>query len=282
MSSINNNGESFCFDKTNFCRENGLAVTQKKDGKSHSIKAQELVFKRQEKTADQIKLLPNSMQKKLQELELDLEPSKFAVKTADKDKGKEKKGKGLGQCAMTTLLSEQYDEELLAENDLQDELFISQQIVLEEEKEKIYWDNVALWQKYGLTKEQYDDTIEYNKNCEIFNQYLDELNEESGEDPVFIQELEAKIKAFQDAYETKQETSAKADDENDWWIDESLKEDKYEKPYVFENDENDEWIDQSLEECGKPDYDEEEWKADCADHMIEYYRTSLIAYNRSI
>jgi len=141
-----------------------------------------------------------------------------------------------------------------------------------------YMEGLSVWLKFGLTKEQYDATIEYEKNCKIFNQYLDELNEESGEDPVFIQELEAKIKAFQDAYETKQEADAKADDENDWWIDQSLKEDKYEKPYVFEEDENDSWIDQSLE---KPDYDEAEWRADCADHMIEYYRTRSTADDRS-
>ena len=259
ISNNNNNGESCHFDKTDFCRENGLANTQKKDGKSHSRREQDRVLERQKKTEDNIKLLPNNMQRALQELvPVKSDVAKSAVKDKEKDKKNKDFGKGLGQNALTTLLSEQYNEELLVENDVRDEVLIGEWIFSEEEKEKIYWDNVALWIRYGLTKEQYDATTEYEKNCKIFNQYLDELNEESDEDPVFIQELEAKIKAFQDTYEAKQEADAKADDDNDWWIDQSL-----------------------VEECGKPDYDEEEWKADCAEHLIEYYRTKSIADDRS-
>jgi len=81
-------------------------------------------------------------------------------------------------------------------------------------------DGLIIWLKYGFTKEDYDANIVYRNNCDALEQYYQdtEIN-----DPEYEEYLLIKIEAHEDAAECKRKIKAKEDDENDWWIDESLK-----------------------------------------------------------
>ena len=123
--------------------------------------------------------------------------------------------------------------------------------VVDEDKETEYLENVALWQRFGLTKELYDATINYNNNLELYNHLcMNRVNSDS----VLEEELLAKITAFENDYDVKKAADDLADDENDWWIDKSL---------VYKEEDND------------------ELRMDYAEHLIDYYRIQSTADDRS-
>ena len=301
MTSNNNNnnnnddGASSHFDKTDFCRENGLAVPQKKDGKSRNRREKDQILERQKKIED-------NMQK------LDPVIAKPTVKPVVKPVFKD--NTFLGQNAQTSLLAKEYDEDLLIDNDVRDEVLISKQLVLDDihfnelrecgyfddrdplfeanlrskaatatVEDTEYMENLSVWLRFGLTKQQYDANIEYKQNCEMFNRYLDDCDEDDGEDPVFIQELQAKIIAYQDAVDAKQRADAQSDDENDWWMDEAeAVRSKMASNYAHwtEAQEDPDQFLVSEEEEYDNDYSMEDWIEDYKEQLIEYARQDAI------
>lgn len=141
MTSTNNNifnntdgsasNSSSCFDKNEFYSENGLIQSQKKDRKSHGKIAANQTECRNKKITAQISLLPKKLQAKLSD-----------VAIASSPPGKSKNiniaklfhnRSHVGQSAIQGLLCQEYDEQLLAEEDALEEAL---EEALKEKQEK--------------------------------------------------------------------------------------------------------------------------------------------------
>jgi hypothetical protein len=104
-------------------------------------------------------------------------------------------------------------------------------MTLEEyEDKKTRSQSASLWERFGLTAEQYDANCAYEKQCAALAAY----NEEHGyENPPYFgmrMHLEDAIKKFEDEFNAALLQEAEDDDNNDWWIPYGLKQkdDKYE------------------------------------------------------
>lgn len=197
MSTFENNANNIScdYDKNEFYIENGLAINKKKDRKSHSRKAQDQTDERLKKIAETISKLPIKMQETLAEY------------TAIQKSGKQKNTHTTklfhernhnGQSATQKILCDHFDEQLLdeeyalteMENDLYD-------LTLHDKYER----GVSMWERYGLTREQYDANREYENNLAKLGAFYQELDYASH--PDYEIRLKAAIKKYEDDFDAQ-------------------------------------------------------------------------------
>ena len=223
MSSFDNNAANCNYDKTEFYLENGLASNKKKDRKSHSRKAQDQTDERLKKITETISQLPIKMQKKLEEHVNVLAAVTGKQKTRSITKTFHDRNH-TGQSATQKMLCEQYDEQLLDEENVLKELDLDLDLDLNEIKEGPYTltldqyeSNVSMWKRYGLTKEQYNAHLEYENNLVRLNDFYKDTDHANH--PDYRMRLEAAIKKFEDEYDAQVlKEEEEANNNYDWWL----------------------------------------------------------------
>ena len=151
LNNNNNNNE--------FYTENGLNKAQKKDRKSHGKNAANQTEDRLKKLAEQISLLPRKMQAKLAD---DVAVATSPGKTINTHVTKLFHNRShTGQSAIQELLCQEYDEELLAEEDALEEVWNEacekkQDKMWKEEKERIAEHEEVRYQVYLENRRQWD------------------------------------------------------------------------------------------------------------------------------
>jgi hypothetical protein len=205
----NNNDETneFWYDKNEFYAENGLAKGHKKDRKSHSKKALEQAEERQKKQDEHISKLPSKMQKLLLKENAIKAVKAFAKKdVAEKSVGKTHKK--ITNPVKNTSQNVVYDDTEYGseeEYDYEDAL-----------RDEEYEAGLAMWQRYGLTKQQYDADLEHRENIAA----LDAFNEDPENyhaPPDYKKNLEEKIKKFEDEIEARQKAEEEALADVNWY-----------------------------------------------------------------
>jgi hypothetical protein len=117
-----------------------------------------------------------------------------------------------------------------------------------------YDDAVNLWKSHGLSQEQYDAHLVYENAVNELEAYY-ELGEDE-EDLEYETTLKTIIETFEKEMDEKDAAEAKADDENDWWMDAN---DCCESSDNEEGDDDDEdEEDEGEEDEGEEDEGEEE------------------------
>jgi hypothetical protein len=269
MASFSNNADDInCkYDKNKFYTENGLAINNKKDRKSHSRKAQYQTDERLKKIAETISQLPIKMQETLAE-----HVNALTVPGKQKNTHITKKfhvRNHNGQSATQKMLCEQYDEQLLDEETALEELEMDTKVIMHDEIKETYStpityheyeSGVSMWKRYGLTKDQFDAHREYEENLAKLEAYNQEPD-----NPDYRMQLEAAIKKYEDDFNA-QVLKEDEDNQNDWWIEE-YDEETYEefliRKYKVDDDREtyEEWLEsseedriQSLREAAIDDY----------------------------
>jgi hypothetical protein len=218
MTSFDNEiNNAFWYDKTEYYAECGLEKGKKKDGKSRSLKEREKSDQRNKKVAELVSTLPNKMQKKLLDKALFVEP------------GKPKK------ITNSVNVSRQNTSEDVAFNE-DDEQDDPQEEDAPEDKDdatRDYEMGLAMWLKYGLTKERYDADLEHRANIAALDAFY--ADPENYLAPEYGEILEEKIRKFeQDSIERE-----KAADENDDYypdLDNDLDDEEEDEDLCFEEE----------------------------------------------
>jgi hypothetical protein len=83
-------------------------------------------------------------------------------------------------------------------------------------KKKRYDMGLAMWRKYGLTKEQYDANREYESNVAALEAFYEEPDYWNY--PDYEMRLKAAIKKYEDDFEAEQKEQELKDQQNDWWL----------------------------------------------------------------
>jgi hypothetical protein len=207
----NNNNETneFWYDKNEFYAENGLAKAQKKDRKSRSKKALKQAEDRQKKQDEYISQLPGKMQKLL--LEAKAIKAVKAYKAIKEDADLTKAGKIYKHFVNPVKNTSQnvfYDND----NYEEDEEEYDDEDAL---RAKEYIEGLNMWERYGLTKQQYDADLEHRSNIAA----LDAFNKdpENYLAPQYREMLEAKIKKFEDEIAAKEKAEEEALQHVNWY-----------------------------------------------------------------
>ena len=108
-----------------------------------------------------------------------------------------------------------------------------------------YDDAVNLWQTHGLSQEQYDAQLVYENAVGELEAYYD-LGEE--EDPEYETTLKTIIETFEKQLDEDLAARAKADDENDWWMDAVDGNNDFNEDANEDNDEYEDWLEAKREE----------------------------------
>ena len=174
MSSFDNNenNNAFWYDKNEFYAENGLDKGKKKDSKSRSLKEREKAEKRNKKVADIVSTLPNKMQKKLMD---ETRPDEAKPQST-----KSKHKKVINSIEKNTSEDVAYNEDYFEK----------------EAKNKDYEMGLAMWIKYGLTKERYDADLEHRANIAALDAFY--ADSESYLAPRYGEMLEEKIRKYEE------------------------------------------------------------------------------------
>lgn len=291
MSSFNNDAAANCdYDKTEFYLENGLACNKKKDRKSHSRKAQDQTDERLKKITETISQLPIKMQKRLEEHVNVLAAVTGKQKTRPITKIFHDRNHS-GQSATQKMLCEQYDEQLLDEENALKELDMDPDEDINEIKEGPYTltldqyeSNVSMWKRYGLTKEQYNAHLEYENNLVRLNDFYKDTDHANH--PDYRMRLEAAIKKFEDEYDAQVlKEEEEANNNYDWWL-EGLEQiydegETYEEFLIRTQGEDE---DEDEDECEEVDDDYretyEEWLESREDDRILSLREAACDDNR--
>ena len=176
MSSFDNNeinNNAFWYDKNEFYAENGLNKGKKKDSKSRSLKEREKAEKREKKVADIVSTLPNKMQKKL------LDEMEHPIS----NQGTKPK-KVIHSFRKNTSEDVAYNED---EEEVDDD---------QDADKSDYEMGLAMWIKYGLTKERYDADLEHRANIAALDAYY--ADPENYLAPEYGDLLEKKIQKFEE------------------------------------------------------------------------------------
>jgi len=181
MSSFENNenNNAFWYDKSEFYAENGLAKGKKKDSKSRSLKERERAEKRDKKVADIVSTLPNKMQKKLVE-----ETNHKAPTKSLNHQGKSNHRKVFHSVHKNTSEDVGYNEE---------DYFEKEEVAM---SNKDYEMGLAMWIKYGLTKERYDADLEHRANIVALDVFY--ADPENYLAPEYGEMLEENIRKFEE------------------------------------------------------------------------------------
>jgi hypothetical protein len=248
----NNESNEFWYDKNEFYAENGLAKGQKKDRKSYSKKALEQAEERQKKQDEYISNLPGKMQKLL--LEAKAIKAVKAYKSTKEDADEAKSGKIYKYFVNPVKNTSQnvfydndnYEEDYKEDEDDEDAL-----------KAKEYIEGLNMWERYGLTKQQYDADLEHRSNIAA----LDAFNQdpENYLAPQYREMLEAKIKKFEDEMAAKEKAEEEKLQHVNWYNPDDLQ-------YIFED-----WSGSSY-----PVEEDEETLEDYAERMREQDMEFLI------
>jgi hypothetical protein len=206
----NNNGANeFWYDKNEFYAENGLAKGQKKDRKSRSKKALEQAEDRQKKQDEYISHLPGKMQKLLLEAKTIKTVKAYKATKEDADQGKSGKiykhfVNPVKNTSQNVFYNDDDYEEDEEEYDDEDAL-----------RAKEYIEGLNMWERYGLTKQQYDADLEHRSNIAA----LDAFNQdpENYLAPQYREMLEAKIKKFEDEMAAKEKAEEEALQHVNWY-----------------------------------------------------------------
>jgi hypothetical protein len=95
-------------------------------------------------------------------------------------------------------------------------------MTLEEyEDQKMRSQSLSLWERFGLTAEQYDVNREYENNCAALSAFYSEPDYANY--PDYGIRLEAAVKKYEDEFNAALLQEAEDDDNNDWWIPYGLK-----------------------------------------------------------
>jgi hypothetical protein len=259
-STNNNNGDaesvpnSGYFDKNEFYEENGMIRTQKKDRKSHSKNAANQMEKRQKKMIEQISLC-GCDGRCVQRVPIVLPLTYDGLLQCHQNEPATRPGKSpknthvtklfhnrshLGQSAKQELLCQDYDEELLAEDEetllkndtdnydaeMSGTYGIDRTMTLSE-----YDESVALWENYGLTKDQHDANLAYENNCIKLSTYYNELDYANY--PEYGINLEADIKKYESDFDAKTLKDIENDDDDNWSMAQNEEEDVEEEYYKY-------------------------------------------------
>ena len=184
MSSFENNenNNAFWYDKIEFYAENGLSKGKKKDSKSRSLKERERAEKRDKKVADIVSTLPNKMQKKL--IEETNHTNHMAPTKSSNHQGKTKHKKVIHSVEKNTSEDVGYNEE---------DYFEKEEVAI---SNKDYEMGLAMWIKYGLTKERYDADLEHRANIAALDAYY--ADPESYLAPRYGDILKEKIRKYEE------------------------------------------------------------------------------------
>jgi len=212
----NENNNAFWYDKSKFYAENGLDKGKKKDSKSRSLKEREKSEQRKKKVAELVSTLPNKMQKKL------VEETKESVPIQSSNQGKSKHKKVIHSVRKNTSEDVAYNEEDYSEKE---EVAITN---------KDYEMGLAMWIKYGLTKERYDADLEHRANIAALDAFY--ADSESYLAPRYGELLEEKIRKYEEDSIAREKA---AEEEEDCYPDFPAEDDPFEDWSFFEEDEED-------------------------------------------
>ncbi len=109
-----------------------------------------------------------------------------------------------------------------------------------------YKEAVNLWQKYGLSQEQYDAHLVYENAVGELEAYY-ALGEEE-EDWEYENALKTIIETFENQMDERSAKNAKADDDNDWWMDAVDGNNDFNEDANEDNDEYEDWLEAKKEE----------------------------------
>jgi len=218
----NENNNAFWYDKSKFYAENGLDKGKKKDSKSRSLKERERAEKRNKKVADIVSTLPKKMQKKLVE-----ETNHTAQTKSSNHQGKSKHKKVIHSIEKNTSEDVGYNEE---------EYFEKEEVAI---SNKDYEMGLAMWIKYGLTKERYDADLEHRANIAALDAFY--ADSESYLAPRYGELLEEKIRKYEeDAIAREKAAEEEEDLYPDYPAEKKELDDPYEDSSFFEEEEEDE------------------------------------------
>jgi hypothetical protein len=205
MNNNNNETNEFWYDKNEFYAENGLAKGHKKDRKSHSKKALEQAEERQKKQDEHISHLPSKMQKLL----LKSKAIKAASKPVKEDAEKAKPGKihkKITNPVKNTSQNVAYDDtDYKEEEEDNDNL-----------RDEAYEAGLAMYKRYGLTKEHYDADLDHRENIEALAAYNDDP-ENYHAPPDYGRILEERIRKYEDEFALKQQAEEEALANVNWY-----------------------------------------------------------------
>ena len=205
----NNNGTNeFWYDKNEFYTENGLAKGHKKDRKSRSKKALEQAEERQNKQDEHISQLPTKMQKLLLEAKAikAVKAYKSVKEDPDLAKSSGKIHKKFANPVKNTSQNVFYNDA----EDHEEEYYDKEPL-----RDKAYADGLNMWERYGLTKQQYDADLEHRSNIAA----LDAFNQdpENYLAPDYGRILEERIKKYEDEFEAKKKAEEEAQRYVNWY-----------------------------------------------------------------
>jgi hypothetical protein len=212
---MNNNNDNrvneFWYDKNEFYAENGLAKGHKKDQKSYSKKALNQAEERQKKQDEYISHLPGKMQKLL--LEAKTIKAVKAYKATKEDADPTKSGKiykHFVNPVKNTSQNVAYDEDDYSEDYKEDEYEDEDAL-----KAKEYIEGLNMWERYGLTKQQYDADLEHRENIAALDYY--NQDPENYLAPHYRVMLETAIKKYEDEMAAKQKAEEEALQDVNWY-----------------------------------------------------------------
>ena len=217
MNNNNNNNNKnetneFWYDKNEFYAENGLARGHKKDRKSYSKKALDQAEERQKKQDQHISQLPTKMQKLL--LEAKAIKGVKAYKCVKEDEAKPGKiYKKNDNRVKNTSQNVAYDDTDYGED--KDTL-----------RDKAYEAGLKMYQRYGLTKEQYDADLEHRENIQALVAYNEDP--ENYHAPDYGRILEERIRKYEDEFASKQQAEEEEQRYVNWYYDAELDLNPYE------------------------------------------------------
>lgn len=209
------------FDVDSFYDENGLFKGQKRDKKAHNkkskVKIEEIKKKKGQGSKDQNRTVQNN------HIHFLFKPQKKNVMHhpySDNDRQQ------LSESVANSMKMVQYD--LLGENDAAHEDDYYNNIMMdadenqkpekvtftlsEYEENKKASDNYLIWEKFGLTYEDWENHQEYLDNCFTYEASYDTLSTDEAN------ELKDKIESYEQNIELKEKKEMEMDDANDWWI----------------------------------------------------------------
>ena len=137
-----------------------------------------------------------------------------------------------------------------------------------------YQQGLSLWQRYGLSEAQYIANQIYCADCALLDAYNYSYDDVTGLNPAQVQQLKARILAYEQQQILEQQAEAEADDANDWWIDGRFKQNDVEEIEVVE--------DNLFEELGEDDMEQvdlEDWLENKREEDFESWRQNQIDEN---
>lgn len=238
----NNDANEFWYDKNEFYAENGLAKGHKKDRKSRSKIALDQAEDRQKKQDEHISQLPSKMQKLL----LKEKTIKAAVKMFVKKEDDAKPGKihkKITNHVKNTSQNVAYDDTEYGEEEYYDKDTL---------RDEAYEAGLKMYQKYGLTKEQYDADLEHREDIEALAAY-NEDPENYHASPDYGRILEEKIQKYEEEFASREKTEEEAQRYVNWYYDAELDLNPYEWSALSFNEDEEEPLEDYIERMREQD-----------------------------